>query len=106
MSKIHITLIHNARDFDIVMLMYNWLEYSNNYSMISGSVWSYYRDEVNDAANEYFANYRKINKTATANKSFEYKTKIIGSTSVNTNRIDAEFVVPLKFLSNFWRSFD
>ena len=39
-SKINSTLIDNA-DFDIVMLMYNLLEYSQNYSMISGSLWNY-----------------------------------------------------------------
>ena len=38
--KINSTLIDNA-DFDIVMLMYNLLEYSQNYSMISGSLWNY-----------------------------------------------------------------
>ena len=38
-SKINSTLIDNA-DFDIVMLMYNLLEYSQNYSMISGSLWN------------------------------------------------------------------
>ena len=45
------------------------------------------------------------NKT-TKTESFEYKTKIIGSTSHNNNRLDAEVVVPLKCLSNFWRSYD
>ena len=39
-SKINSTLIDNA-DFDIVMLMYNLLEYSQNYSMISGILWNY-----------------------------------------------------------------
>ena len=39
-SKINSTLIDNA-DFDIVMLMYNLLEYSQNYSMISGGLWNY-----------------------------------------------------------------
>ena len=38
--------------------MYNLLEYSDNYSMTSASLWNYYRDEVNDAANEDAANYR------------------------------------------------
>ena len=34
------------------MPMYKLLEYSNNYSMKSGSLWNYYRDEVNDSGNE------------------------------------------------------
>ena len=45
------------------------------------------------------------NKTATS-ISFKYKTKIIGSTSDNASRLNAEVVVPLKYLSNFWRSLD
>ena len=47
-SKINSTLIDNAEDFDIVMLMYNLLEYSQNYSMKSGSLWNYHRDEIDD----------------------------------------------------------
>ena len=43
-SKIKSTLIHNVEDLDIVMPMYNLLEYSQNYSMISVSLWNYYRD--------------------------------------------------------------
>ena len=34
------------------MPMYNLLEYSDNYSMTSGSLWNYYRDEVNDSTTE------------------------------------------------------
>ena len=45
------------------------------------------------------------NKTITS-KSFEYKTKVTGSTPDDNNILDAEFVVPLKHLSNFWRSLD
>ena len=44
------------------------------------------------------------NNKATTSKSFEYKTKLIGSTPNNDYRSDAEVVVPLKYLSNFWRS--
>ena len=45
------------------------------------------------------------NKTTTS-KSFKYKTKIIGITPNNENRLNAEVVVPLKYLSNFWRYLD
>ena len=34
------------------MLMYNLLEYSDNYSTKPGRLWNFYRDEVNDDANE------------------------------------------------------
>ena len=44
-SKTNSTLINNAEDLDIVMPMYNLLEYSQNYSMTSGSLWNYYRDD-------------------------------------------------------------
>ena len=62
--------------------------------------------KVTNDANESDNNYRKNNKKATISKSFEYKTKIIGSTSVNTNRLATEVVVPLKYLSTFWRPLD
>ena len=35
----------NAKDIDVGMLMYNSIEYSDNYSETSGSLWQYYRDE-------------------------------------------------------------
>ena len=66
--------------------------------MTSGSLWNYYRNEVNDDTNEDHdaGNYGINNKKTTASKSFEYKTKIIG--------ITPETVTPLKYLSNFYRS--
>ena len=45
-SKINNTLIENAEDLDIVMPMYNLLEYNESYSMASGSSWNYYGDEM------------------------------------------------------------
>ena len=47
-SKTNNTFIDNAEDLDIVMPMCNLLEYSGCYSMTSGSLWNYYRDEVDD----------------------------------------------------------
>ena len=76
------------------MPMYN-LEYSNNYSMKSGSLWIYYRDEINDDASENVNNRINNNKEITS-KSFEYKTKLIGSTLDDNNILDAEVVVRLK----------
>ena len=46
-SKINNTLIDNAGDLDIVMPMYNLLEYNKNWRKITGSLWNYYRDEPN-----------------------------------------------------------
>ena len=131
-EKMDNTFIDNAEDLDIFMPMYNLLGYSENYSMTSGSLWNYHRDEVNDDANEnnnddyrinnnntttsksfeYNANennnddYRINNSNTTTSKSFEYKTKIIGSTPADNCRLDVELVVPLNHSSNFWRSLD
>ena len=59
---------------------------------------------MNDDANESNNKYRTNNKKATISKSFEYNTKIIGSTPGNTNRLSVEIVAPLKYLINVWRS--
>ena len=40
--------IDNAKDIDVVMPLHNLIEYSNNYSETSESLWQYYRDELND----------------------------------------------------------
>ena len=45
-SKINIILIDNVGDLDIAIPMYNFLEYGEKYSMTSGSLWNYYRDEI------------------------------------------------------------
>ena len=50
--NINNTLIENAEEVHVVMPMYNLLEYSDNYSKSSGRLWNYYRDEVNNNANE------------------------------------------------------
>ena len=48
-SKINGTKIDNAEDLDVVMPMYNLLEYSKNYKKTTGSLWNYYRDEPNSS---------------------------------------------------------
>ena len=47
-SRINNTDIDNAPDIDIVMPMYNLIEYSDNYSKTSGSLWQYHKDDPND----------------------------------------------------------
>ena len=99
------TITSNSKDLDIVIPMLNILEYSFNYSMTSGHLWNYYRDEINDDANENNAACNKINNSkTTTNKPFEYKTKLIGRMPNKNNILDAKVVVPLKYLINFWRS--
>ena len=63
-SRINNTDTDNAQDIDIVMPMYNLIEYSDNYSRTSGSLWQYYKDEPND--------------NITQSESFKSKTKITG----------------------------
>ena len=74
--------------------------------MTSGSLWNYYRDKINDDANENYNNETIINSKTITSTSFEYKIKIIGSTPKDNNILDAEVVAPLKFQTNFWRSLD
>ena len=47
-SRIYNADIDNAHDIDIVMPMYNFIEYSDNYLKTSGSLWQYYKDDPND----------------------------------------------------------
>ena len=105
-NQINNTIIDNAEDPNIVMPMYNLLKYSDKYSMTSGSFWNY-RYGINDDANENNAANNEINNNKTiTSKSFEYKIKLIGSKPDDNNIIDTEVVLPLKYLSNFWRSLD
>ena len=93
--------IHNAEYIDIVMPMYKLIEYSDNYSKTSGGLWQYCKEipAVND--NDNIVDFNGAN----ANNSFNFKTKITGKTN-NDGRIDVEIMVPLKYLSNFWRTLE
>ena len=51
-AKINNILIDSSEHLDIVMPMYNLIEYSKNYSKTTGSLWNYYRDEPNSGAVE------------------------------------------------------
>ena len=90
--RINNTDIDNAQDIDIVMPMYNLIEYSDNYSKTSESLWQYYKDEPND-------------KIANS-ESFKSKRKITGNTPDDGNTKDVEIIVPLKYLSNFGRTLE
>ena len=77
------------------------IEYSNNYSDTSGSLWQFKRDEV--PANN-------ANLSINNSKSFKYKAVLVGKTKDFANQEssvkDTKIVVPLKYLSNFWRSLE
>ena len=74
-------LIEDADDLDIVMSMYNLLEYSKNYIKTIGLLHNYYRDELsNDADDNNFDNINVVNSNT-----FKYKNKITG----NNYNVDA-----------------
>ena len=82
----------NVKDIDTLMPMYNLIEYSDNYSKTPGSLWQYYKDEA-------------INNL-TDSESFKFKIKRTGNSPNNDNKKDVEIIVPLKYLSNFWRTIE
>ena len=108
MTKISNEFIEDADDLDIVMPMYNLLEYSKNYRKTIGSLYNYYRDELSDDNNpNNFPNTNVANSN-----SFKHKNKITGNTynvaegaeGHNANRVgkqDVELAIPLKYLGNF-----
>ena len=121
-STINNTLIDNAEDLDVAMPMYNLIEYSKNYRKTTGSLWNYYRDKLTDDRNNNFPN-----KNLNNSELFKYKTSVTGSTynvdekttKAESDEIDnpaddanksgkkeVEIAVPLKYLSNFWRTLD
>ena len=67
------------------MPMYKLIEYSGNYSKTSGCLWQYYKDDPNDNITQ---------------------KKITGKTPAAGNAKDVEIIVPLKYLSNFWRTLE
>ena len=72
--------------------MYNLIEYTDNYSKTSGSLYQFYRDEPND---NDIAEY----------ESFTFKTKFLNNTN-NAGIINLKIAVPLKYLSNFWKTLE
>ena len=90
-------LVDEADFINISMLIYNLIEYSDNYSDTSGSLWNFKRDEI-------------INNADVTNDdnapSFKYKANLIGNTGNNTRKNRVKIVAPLKYLSNFWRSLE
>ena len=109
-TRINGELIEDADDLDIVMPMYNLLEYSKNYKKTIGSLYNYYRDELTNDNNDNFDNISEVNSEA-----FKYKNKKTGNTynvdvgaqgyNVNKNGTQGiELAIPLKYLGNFWRA--
>ena len=74
------------------MPMYNLIEYSDDHSKRSGSLWRHYRDEANNNLAD--------------SESFKPKMKVTGKTPAAGNEKDIEIMIPLKYLSNFWRTLE
>ena len=91
-SEINNTQIDKEKYIDVVMPMYNLIEYSDNCSETSGSLWQYCRDDPND--------------NITQSESFKYKIKLPGKTPGDGNTKDVEIAVQLKYLSDFWKSLE
>ena len=110
-TRINGELIEDADDLDIVMSLYNLLEYSKNYRKTIGSLYNNYRDELSDDADDNnFDNIKVVNSNT-----FKYKNRIIGNTyNVNagaqgydvnkTGTQEVELALPLEYLGNFWRT--
>ena len=91
-SEINNTQLENAKDIDIVMPMYNLIEYSDNYAKTTGSLWQYFRDEPDDDLED--------------SESFKSKIKITGKTPDDDNEKDVEIMILIKYLSNFWKTLE
>ena len=100
-SEINNTQIDNAKDIDIVMPMYNLIEYSDNYAKTTGSNGQYCKDIPARDINNLIEGFTAANLTG----SFNFKAKITGRTG-NGGTKDVEIIVPLKYLSNFWRTLE
>ena len=97
-SKINNTQADNAEYIDIVMPMYNLIEYSDDLFKTSGSLWQYCKDiqAVNDDGNIVDFN------GANATDSFNFKIKMTDQTDDDGEIANIEITIPLKYLSNFW----
>ena len=91
LTEINDTQIHNLKDIDVVMLMYNLIAYSDNYSRTTARLWQYHKDKARNSITD------------------SYSLKLISRLVANTNEhgiINLEIAVPLKYLSNFWRTIE
>ena len=96
-AEINDTFVDYANFINITMPMYNLIEYSDNYSNTSGSLWGFKKDDVTNNAN--------VGNDDNA-PSFKYNASGIGDTENNGTKMGVKIAVPLKCLSNFWRSLE
>ena len=100
-TKINDVFVDEVNHVYIAMPIYNLIEHRDNYSDTSGSLWKFKRDEV--PANN-------ADLTVDNPQSSKYKAALLGKTANHNDGKsfvkDAKIVVPLKYLSNFWRSLE
>ena len=92
--------VDTAENLDITMPMYYLIEYSDNYKDSSATLYQYKRDEPQDDL--------AINLATNTSSSFKYKVNLLGNPNIvgNVARRNVKIVVPLKYLSNFFRSLE
>ena len=93
--------VDTAENLDIIMPMYNLIEYSDNYQDSSATLYQYKRDEPPEAD-------AVADLTADNSSSFKYKVKLLGNPVLDGNvaKRSVKVVLPLKYLSNFFRSLE
>ena len=97
--------VDTAENLDIVMPMYNLIEYSDNYQDSSATLYQYNRDEPPEAN-------ATDDLTADNSSSFKYRINLLGNVTevagdaAGVRRLNVKVVVPLKYLSNFFRSLE
>ena len=79
-----------------------YIEHSDNYSKTSGSLWQYCKDIPAVNNSDDIVDFHGAN----ASNSFNFKAKITRHTDDYGKINDVEIMVPLKYLSNFWRSLE
>ena len=95
--EINGTFVDYADFLNIAMPMHSLIEYSDNCSDSSGSLRSFKRDDIVNNAN--------VSNDDNA-LSFKYKANVIGDTENNGTKTGVKIAVPLKYLTNFWRSLE
>ena len=93
--------VDTAETLDITMPMYNFIEYSDNYQDSSATLYQYKRDEPPEAN-------AVADLTVNNSSSFKYKVSLLGNPVLDGNitKRSVKVVVPLKYLSNFFRSLE
>ena len=91
-TKINETFLDEAEHINIAIPMYNFIEYSDNYSDTSGSLWPFKRDEIEGGIDGHHI--------PNSSSSCKYKSSLV------TNRNGVKIAALLKYLSNFSRSLE